>query len=192
MTDTPPETPSETTTPDTGETNQESPDTTSEPTAAAEAKQRAYWQREARKKDKALAEANAALETLREKSKTAEEKVLDDARKSAREDADKEWTAKYRTLAVRNKALSVLAATVRAPDLVLAQLDLKDIEVNDDGEVDETDLKARINAVLDQYPFLAVGAAADPPHPHADLGARKQAPASKDASTALRDALKGR
>jgi hypothetical protein len=37
-------------------------------------------------------------------------------------------------------------APARAPDLALAQLDLNDIEVDDNGAVDKTDLKARIYA----------------------------------------------
>jgi hypothetical protein len=43
---------------------------------------------------------------------------------------------RYQTLAVRNKALSVLAGTVRASELVPALLDLDDTEP-DDAELDD-------------------------------------------------------
>jgi hypothetical protein len=54
---------------------------------------------------------------------------------------------------LRRKALSVLAGTVRAPELVPAQLDLgdidlDDIEVDENGAVEETDLKAHIKTRL--------------------------------------------
>lgn len=185
-------------TPGTGETeappnDQQSTDTPDTEDAAAVQKQRAYWQREARKKDKALAEATQALEALKEQHQSAEEKALTQARKAAKEESDKEWSAKYRTLAVRSAALSMLAGVVKAPDLALPHLDLSEIDIADDGTVDQDALKAQVEAVLEKYPILAVDADGNqPPHPHADLGPRKTPPASKSVSDQLREALRPR
>ncbi|MEV8373006.1 hypothetical protein AB0P21_09730 [Kribbella sp. NPDC056861] len=171
------------------------PNTTTPPEDdLAKAKRQArHWESEAKRRDKALADAMTRLESLEEQTKSAEDKALDQARKEAKTKADQEWSAKYRTLAVRSAAVSLLTGLVKAPDLALPHLDLSAIDIADDGTVDQDALKAQVEAVLEKYPILAVDADGNqPPHPHADLGPRKTAPASKSVSDQLREALRPR
>ncbi|GAB3952532.1 hypothetical protein GCM10029976_090900 [Kribbella albertanoniae] len=160
----------------------------------AKAKRQArHWESEAKKRDKALADATTRLSALEEQHKSAEDKALDQARKEGTDKANTEWSAKYRTLAVRSAAVSMLSGVVTAPDLALPHLDLSAIDVADDGTVDADALKAQVEAVLEKYPVLAVDADGNqPPHPHADLGPRKTPPAQKSVSDQLREALRPR
>lgn len=110
------------------------------------------------KADKKAAEARAKaaeaeLDKLRNASKSEQEKAIDAARK----EGESEATTRANDRLVRAEA-KVLAATAkfRDPSDVIAQLggQLKEIEVDGDGEVDAKALKALVDKLAKDKPYL--------------------------------------
>jgi hypothetical protein len=162
------------------------PPSTKDPALAAARREAANYRRQ-------LREREAELTTLRNASKTDQEKAIDAAKAEAKAAADTAWQTRYHAAVVRSEALTALAGRVASPKLALPHLPLTDIEVNDDGTVDSAALTAAIDALLVEYPELATGPSRTTHH--ADQGAKKPSPgkdSGHDPNALLRYALTGR
>jgi hypothetical protein len=100
-----------------------------------------------------LKQTQSELEKLRNASKTEQEKAIDAARKEGESAASQRANA--RIVRAEVKALAA-TAKFRDPGDVLAQLGdkLNDITVDDDGDVDETALKALVDGLAKSKPYL--------------------------------------
>lgn len=154
------------------EGGQSKPDEGEDDLAAAKRRAR-HFEAELKKATKRQSEIESELEKFREATQTEQEKALDAARKAGIEEAVKEWKPKHEGLIRRNAALQMLGGRVKAPALVLPHLGLDDIEIDSKGVVDETALKAAIENVLEEYPFLATDDPGSPPIHHGDMGPRR-------------------
>lgn len=174
----------------TDEAGKSKPDEGEDSLAAANRRAR-HFEAELKKASKRTSEIEAELEKFREASKTEQEKALDQARKQGKDEATKEWQPKYQGLIRRNAALAMLGGRVKAPSLVIPHLGLDEIEVSDDGTVDETALKLAIERVLDEYPFLATddSTGSTTVH-HGDMGPRRTPKGKHDPDDLLRAAFR--
>jgi hypothetical protein len=174
------------------EGGQSKPDEGEDDLGAAKRRAR-HFEAELKKATKRQSEIESELEKFREASKTEQEKAIDRARREGAEEATKEWKPRHEGLIRRNAALQLLGGRVKAPALVLPHLGLDDIEINSNGEVDETALKLAIERVLEEYPFLAQddsGSTTSTTH-HGDLGARRNSKSGKhDPDELLRAAFR--
>lgn len=104
--------------------------------------------REAEKRAKAL-EAQLA-----DRDKPAEEQALEAARREARAEALQAANERI----VRSELKAAAAGKVTNPALALKLIDTSEIDVGDDGEVDADAVSDAIDALLSEYPELAVKA----------------------------------
>lgn len=88
---------------------------------------------------------------LADRDKTADEKVLDDARREAAAEA----TAKANKRLIAAEFRSAAAKRVKDPRIAAKLVDLEGIDVDDDGEVDQDGITAALDALLEEYPDLA-------------------------------------
>lgn len=97
--------------------------------------------------------AEAELEKLRNASKTEQEKAIDAARKEGESEATKR--ANERLVRAEVKAIAA-GAKFRDPSDVIAQLgsQLKDVAVDEDGEVDQKALKGLVDSLAKSKPYL--------------------------------------
>lgn len=129
----------------------EATETTDEPNAGAH--KALVAERKARK---ALEkEFNALKAEIASKDKPEAEQALDAARREAAAEA----TAKSDARLVRAELKAAAATKVKNPALALKLIDTSEIEVGEDGEVDQDALNAAIDDLLTEYPELAADAA---------------------------------
>lgn len=97
--------------------------------------------------------AEAELEKLRNASKTEQERAVDAARKEGASEAAQK--ANERLIRAETKAIAA-TAKFHDPGDVIAQLgsQLADIEVDDEGEVDAKALKALVDRLAKDKPYL--------------------------------------
>ena len=99
-------------------------------------------------------ELNTLRAEIANKDKPAEEQAIDAARREAAAEA----TAKSDARLVRAELKAAAATKVKNPALALKLIDTSEIEVGEDGEVDQDALNAAIDDLLTEYPELAADA----------------------------------
>lgn len=105
-----------------------------------------------RASNKATAKRVRELEReLADRDKTPDEKALDDVRREAAAEA----TAKANKRLIAAEFRSAAAKRVKDPRIAAKLVDLADIEVDDDGNVDEAGITAALDTLLEEYPDLA-------------------------------------
>ena len=97
---------------------------------------------------KAEREAREATEALALKDKPADEQAIDQARREGRSEGVAGLAGKL----VRSEVKAALAGKVTDPSRVLRLIDVSDIEVSDDGDVDEAAVADAIDAFLEEFP----------------------------------------
>lgn len=102
----------------------------------------------ARERDAEIAELKRQIEA---KDKTPEENELEAARAEARE----ETLSKANERVLRSEVKSAAAGKLRNPADALKLLDLKDFDVNEDGDVDTDQIQDAISDLLEEKPYLA-------------------------------------
>lgn len=120
-----------------------------------------------RKAAQELRDAKAEIERLRNGGDEAAQKAAE---------VEKAAIAKANTKILRAEVKAAAAGKLANPALAVKLLDLSKFEVDDDGEVDQTELAEAIDELLRDEPYLA----ADKPKRFqggADQGARKKVPA---------------
>ncbi|QDH85754.1 scaffolding protein [Brevibacterium phage AGM4] len=102
----------------------------------------------ARERDAEIAELKRQIEA---KDKTPEENELEAARAEARA----ETLSKANERVLRSEVKSAAAGKLRNPADALKLLDLKDFDVNEDGDVDTDQIQDAISDLLEEKPYLA-------------------------------------
>ncbi|QDH85595.1 scaffolding protein [Brevibacterium phage 4C] len=102
----------------------------------------------ARERDAEIAELKRQIEA---KDKTPEENELEAARVEARA----ETLSKANERVLRSEVKSAAAGKLRNPADALKLLDLKDFDVNEDGDVDTDQIQDAISDLLEEKPYLA-------------------------------------
>lgn len=111
-------------------------------------------------------------DNLKAQTQTAEEKALNDAKKSGAEETE----AKYRPLLVAAGVRALAAGKLADPADAVVHLDLSSIELDDTGSVDPKAVGGLIDGLLAAKPYLAGTAAKRTPPPGAgDQGHRTPA-----------------
>jgi hypothetical protein len=142
------------------------------------------WEREAKRGTSALTKAQQELVSLREANQSEAEKALEAARREGAKAAETEWKSKWQQERLRGEALRVMNGKVSDPRLAFPHLQLDGV-MDDDGEVDTKALKKAVDALLEEYPALAVS---DSPNHHLDLGPKRTAKAPQNMNDLLRQA----
>lgn len=130
--------------------------------------------REAAKYRNRVKQAEAEAQQLKEQGQSEAEKAVAKARDEGREEALRTANARIVSSAAIAAAAGKLANPRRAPQLI----DLSDIEVDDEGNVDEKELDRRIADLLKTDPYLS--ADAEPKRGSGGLGARQQSTTTAD------------
>lgn len=103
------------------------------------------------------------LETLKAEGQSEQEKAITKARKEAEEAArsDERGKADARIVKAEVRALAGtrFANPTDAVAILQAEGQLADLKVNDDGEVDEKVITARLDKLLEDRPYLKAGTA---------------------------------
>ncbi|QDH86178.1 scaffolding protein [Brevibacterium phage AGM12] len=102
----------------------------------------------ARERDAEIAELKRQIEA---KDKTPEENELEAARVEARA----ETLSKANERVLRSEVKSAAAGKLRNPADALKLLELKDFDVNEDGDVDTDQIQDAISDLLEEKPYLA-------------------------------------
>lgn len=97
--------------------------------------------------------AREATDALAAKDKPADEQAIELARREAAAEATRTVSGRI----VRAEIKAALSGKVADPTRVLGLIDTSDIEVGDDGEVDETAVADAIDAFLTTYPEFKAG-----------------------------------
>lgn len=106
------------------------------------------WKQRAREAEKALKELNDAKA---KEDLTEQERAIADARAEAAAEAEQKASRRI----VRAEAKALARDQTSDLSLLLEKLDLDNIELDNDGNVDEADLQAAIDAELAAHPVLA-------------------------------------
>lgn len=119
-------------------------------TALESEKERHYKRRKA---------AEAENEELKRKLKEHEDAKLSDSQKAAKEleetkQENGNLKSTLRQLALHNAFLLVNDVKWHNPKRALASVDLSDVEIDDEGKVDDKALKAAIKKLADEEPYL--------------------------------------
>jgi hypothetical protein len=120
------------------------------PDVAASNAENAKWRRQAR-------EAQAELEKLKAAHATDAEKAV----AAARIEGATEWQRKWQRAVTENVALGVLAERgCPAAEPALKALDLSDIDVDEEGRFDRSQVVAKVDDLMRRYPIFAAPGAA--------------------------------
>lgn len=99
----------------------------------------------------AVRRENALKQQLADKDKPAEEVALETARREAREEA----MAKANERIIRSEVKAAATGKVKNPALALKLIDYSEIEVDENGDIDASQIEDAIASLLDEYPELA-------------------------------------
>jgi hypothetical protein len=129
------------------------------------------------------AELRAKLDRLEGATRTDSERAID----AARREVSDEWSEKYRALQLEHAVVRSAGNRLADPVDALGLLKLDPAEViADDGTVDDDAIRAAIDDLIRQKPYLAASAARRPAPTTGDQGARRR-PESDDLSNAPMD-----
>lgn len=138
-----------------------------------------YWKKRSRQNEKSARQTQRRLKEVEAEIERLRNGDGDEAAQKATE-AEKAAIAKANTKILRAEVKAAAAGKLANPALAVKLLDLSKFEVDDDGEVDQTELAEAIDELLRDEPYLA----AEKPKRFqggADQGARKKPkPASLD------------
>lgn len=119
----------------------------------AERALRAKAEKDSKKNARAIRDLNKEIEKIKASAGTEEEKKI----ASEREAAAKE-TAERLAKPIKRNAIRAAAAGRMNPAAAVRLVSLDDIEVDEDGEVDEASVKDAIDALLEEMPELKIKA----------------------------------
>lgn len=149
---------------DDGDADPEGADQLGDPGKKALASMKDKWRKER--------ELRKAAESERDQLKTGSGD--DNNPERIRSEADKAATARANARIVRSEVRAAAAGKLTNPRDALAFLDLKQFEVDEDGQVDETEIADAIEDLLKERPYLGTAAKAEPRFQGSgDGGARK-------------------
>lgn len=112
----------------------------------------AELRREAARYRTALRKAEADLAAHKSAQMTEQERAV----AAARDEGAATFKGKWKEAVVTNAALALLAEKgVTATDLAVRALDLRGIDVNDDGQFDHGQIKSAVDELVTRYPMLA-------------------------------------
>lgn len=151
-------------------------DKPSEPDWKAEARKHERRSKEASKKLKEYEERISAID---EANKTEQERLLDAARKEAADSARREVAGSFQQRILKAEIRARAAGKFQNPALAIKLVDLQDDDAFDeDGDINGDAIDTALAKVLEDEPYLRVGAAAEPEKklaPASDAGKGKPA-----------------
>lgn len=124
----------------------------------AERKARQAEERKRKGLERQLGETKTRLDEAEGRSKTDQEKAIDQARREAEEKARKEVFAQANERLVRAEVRAQAAGRLADPDDAVRLLDLSGFSVGDDGEIDSKPIAEAIEELVKAKPYLAADA----------------------------------
>jgi hypothetical protein len=152
----------------------------------AERAARTQAEKDSKKNARAIKDLNKEIDRIKASSATDEEKKAAEIREGAAKEERERLAKPIKRAAIRAGASGRLAN----PAVAVRLVDLDDIEIDDDGEVDEDSVKAAIDRILEEMPDLKAKGAAKS---GADTGSGKNGGGGEqDMNDLLRQAVTGR
>jgi hypothetical protein len=130
--------------------------------------------------ERAVKEAQAELEKLREASLSETERAISQARREAREEATRDLNSRL----VRAEAKAVATGRLADPEDIVRYVDLSQFEVDENGNVDVKALNKEIDTLLKAKPYLAAQRVGG----DVDSGARGKVTTGNDMNSMIRRA----
>lgn len=131
-------------------------------------------ERQAKKSSKRVEELEAELTKFREATQSEQEKAISQARKEAAEEAKSEVLAELRKERLSASVARHAAGKFADVEDAIRLLDLDDADIFDeDGKVDNDNLKQALTDLLDRKPHLAASPVGKKPAGDADAGKGK-------------------
>ncbi len=129
---------------------------------AEERKARKAAERDVKEARDALSDVQGRLDKLETDGKSEQERAIESARKEAAEEARKDERSKWAGTLRAAKAEVLAAGKLANPKLATRLIDLSEIEVNEDGAVDEGAISKAIDSLLESDPYLGTNGSSKP------------------------------
>lgn len=148
-----------------------------------------HYERESRKSSSRIAALEAQIAELQQVGQSESEKAVAAAVAQARQETESAWRERFNRVAVQHAAERALAGKVSInPATALRLLDLSQVDVDEDGKVDQQALDSAVEDLLGELGELATPKS----NGRSDLGARRQVvKAGQSSNDIWRAALRG-